>query len=660
MCDAKYQEYCGADTMTKAILKLKFHGKIIDQLGSQTYQSLTGSIAELIANAWDADSTYVKIDLPKSIQNDSIITIADNGIGLTFSECNDKYLNIGWCTRGTDPCAHTLGKNRPILGRKGIGKFAGFGIAKIIQVETISKETGEKTTFEMDLENLTDDNYMVKGGQLIAEHEAPDESRKINHGTKITLKNITLKKIQRNVFPKKIARKFLLHQTTSDFKIYVDEKPIPESVDQSKIEYSFPKDYDDKLPVGLRIEEGFGIETLSGREIRWKIYFFKAPIHEEGLQGITVFANGKLAQQPFFFKDSSTSAQAGQAYMSGLVKADYIDELEEDLMSAERLRINWEHAETAPLLEWGQRKVNELRKLWAYKRGEQKRKILENKVDGFADQLNELGAHESKTVRKVLTKIGGILELSDEQFTNMAKAILDAWNRGRLRDLADRILNTQDFTPDEFLNILIEAEVMTALNIAESISTKIIAIKKLQEMIMKHKLENSVRDHIAKNPWLISPKFETFRAERVPHNIVKESAEESKLTDNKYKGRIDLVLKSNKELLVLEFMRPGLTLDWDHMQRFERYVVSIRTRVKNNTALEFDKITGYLVADNLSNDGTLRTNIQEYKNKDMIVSDWKTLLQRAENEHEEYLEILKERGRGNHRLNSLHTTELRL
>ena len=45
-------------------------------------------------------------------------------------------------------------KNRRILGRKGIGKFAGFGIARVIQVETVSAQNGEKTVFEMDIDKI--------------------------------------------------------------------------------------------------------------------------------------------------------------------------------------------------------------------------------------------------------------------------------------------------------------------------------------------------------------------------------------------------------------------------------------------------------------------------------------------------------------------------
>ena len=44
--------------------------------------------------------------------------------------------------------------------------------------------------------------------------------------------------------------------------------------------------------------------------------------------------------------------------------------------------------------------------------------------------------------------------------------------------------------------------------------------------------------------------------------------------DVDWQGRVDLTLSSGGELLVLEFMRPGLSVDRNHIDRFQRYVDS--------------------------------------------------------------------------------------
>ena len=64
------------------------------------------------------------------------------------------------------------------MGRKGIGKFAGFGIATVLEVETTSKKTGERTKFRLDLEALRGDSYIATGPRVIPAltHDGPDEA----------------------------------------------------------------------------------------------------------------------------------------------------------------------------------------------------------------------------------------------------------------------------------------------------------------------------------------------------------------------------------------------------------------------------------------------------------------------------------------------------
>jgi HSP90 family molecular chaperone len=131
------------------------------------YQSPVAAIAELVSNAWDADAENVAIRLPGALNNQAVITIQDDGIGMTFAECEDRFLNVGWCRRGDAPGQVSPGKKRPVLGRKGIGKFAGFGIAGVIGVSPVSQENGEKTVFELDLASLRSGDYVDTSGREV-------------------------------------------------------------------------------------------------------------------------------------------------------------------------------------------------------------------------------------------------------------------------------------------------------------------------------------------------------------------------------------------------------------------------------------------------------------------------------------------------------------
>lgn len=50
--------------------------------------------------------------------------------------------------------------------------------------------------------------------------------------------------------------------------------------------------------------------------------------------------------------------------------------------------------------------------------------------------------------------------------------------------------------------------------------------------------------------------------------------------DVDWNARVDLVLSAGSTLLIIEFMRPGLTINWDHLVRFERYVLILRERAE--------------------------------------------------------------------------------
>ncbi len=345
-------------------LFLRFHGRIIDSLGIQMYQSPVAAVAELIANAWDADATRVNVDLPENISGDPAIVVRDNGIGMTFAECQNLYLDIGRNRRldeGTDKTPN----GRPVLGRKGIGKFAGFGIARVLEIDTTSAKTGERTTFCLDLEDLRSDSYVGTNAKEITvlRREQGNETRKAQAGTSVTMKSLTVRRTpSRTGFLNSMARRFLINQVADTFEILINDEEVPDDNALTGVEFDFPIDYkDEEKPSGLRVDNKVGYETVGSDEIIWRVRFTKEPIGTEELRGISVFCGIKLAQSPFFFNLSGgLSGQHGQQYLSGQVRADYLDRLTADVITTERQRINWELAECRELEAWGQERVKSL------------------------------------------------------------------------------------------------------------------------------------------------------------------------------------------------------------------------------------------------------------------------------------------------------------
>lgn len=631
--------------MPKKQLHITFHGKIIEQLSLQMYQSPVAAVAEMISNAWDADSPGVDVSLPDRLDDSAAITIKDKGFGMTLKECEDKYLNIGWDKREADPTKKSP-NGRTLLGRKGIGKFAGFGIAKVIRVETVSKETGERTVFEMDIEQLKKEGYMKKGGEIdVLEYNEPDIKRKENCGTVITLKSLTLERAPSlSKFIKSMSLRFTLHERAQDFKVLINNEPLVEDQD-GNIEFSFPKSYSaDEQPENMTIDErGWGSEQLTdGNVIKWKFNFYEETIGNEELVGISVFSGGKLCQTPFFFNlAGGLGSQYGQAYLSGQVQADYVDELEEDIIAIERQRINWEHPKTQALLDWGQKRVKELLILWKKRRGEERVKELERKIGPLSTRLERFPTHERKVIEGAIRKLASVENLKKEQFEELGNSLITAWDGGRLKELINAMESAESFDNDKFLSLLLESKALTAIHTAEAIRVKLDAIHGLYERINKKELENALRDYIANDPWLISPKWQTFAKESRVKTILDKAANSEKMNEpnSDWAGRVDLALSSGSHLLVIEFMRPGLKLDKDHLDRFEWYIRKIGTEINSNSGLGLTRVSGYVVADGLTDSAEIVSKINDMKKDEKFVMDWKSLLVDALSQWKEFLKI---------------------
>ena len=131
--------------MKNKILKMSFDPHTIEHLGIKMYSVLPNAIAELIANAYDAEANTVNIELKENIKGKSIAVI-DDGTGMTFEEINNNFLRIGRKRRIEDKGMSPSGL-RKVTGRKGLGKLAFFGIGDTINIET--KKNGECVKFTL-------------------------------------------------------------------------------------------------------------------------------------------------------------------------------------------------------------------------------------------------------------------------------------------------------------------------------------------------------------------------------------------------------------------------------------------------------------------------------------------------------------------------------
>ena len=124
--------------------------RIIARVTDGIYREPWAAFRELVANAYDADASYVVIETGQP--DFSRITVRDDGIGMSPKTLAYILTNIGGSTKRTaagadfstvDPNAPDVSPGgRPLIGKIGIGMFAVAQLTQHFQI--ITKAPGER------------------------------------------------------------------------------------------------------------------------------------------------------------------------------------------------------------------------------------------------------------------------------------------------------------------------------------------------------------------------------------------------------------------------------------------------------------------------------------------------------------------------------------
>lgn len=111
---------------------LEIDPAILELLGPSLYTNIYYVLAELIANAYDADAHNVYI-----IETKDAIIVEDDGLGMSYMHGGvQKFLSVAKETRTTEEESYSP-SGRARMGRKGIGKLAALAVSEKVNVLTI-------------------------------------------------------------------------------------------------------------------------------------------------------------------------------------------------------------------------------------------------------------------------------------------------------------------------------------------------------------------------------------------------------------------------------------------------------------------------------------------------------------------------------------------
>ena len=186
---------------------MKISPEILRLLGPTLYTNIYYVLAELIANAWDADAKNVYI-----IDDNDKIIVEDDGHGMSYENHDiDKYLSVAKETRKKSEDTHTATR-RLKMGRKGIGKLSALAVSEYVKVMTI--KNNESSGFIIS-RNVGDDGEL----EPIAENNI-NFYHVDRHGTSIQMLNPEYK-LNKNldVIKRNIWKMFPI--VNNDFQIHI-------------------------------------------------------------------------------------------------------------------------------------------------------------------------------------------------------------------------------------------------------------------------------------------------------------------------------------------------------------------------------------------------------------------------------------------------------
>jgi RecB family endonuclease NucS len=609
---------------------MKFAGGLVKHLGLQMYSGAVPSIAELIANSWDADATEVSVKVPldKPITDDLEVWVQDDGCGMTFDEVDERYLVLGRDRRRFE--GDFTDGGRRALGRKGIGKLAGFGIASIVEVWTVRDK--QLTAFEMNYEDIT-----KAGSAEMVEPYAPtiladrpvSGTDPIQSGTLVKLKRLQIRNaVNGERFRQSMTRRFALLSTS--FKVTVNGTLLKR--EKMPLQFRYPK-------TGLNAVEVPGLGT-----VQWWAGFTEKPITVDEARGIAVLSHGKLVQAPFFFEMSGgASGQHGLQYLTGEVLADMLDE-EIDLIATDRSSVLWEDPRAEPLLTWGQSNVRTLLRDWSARRHKANTKRLRDTTPYMA-MVARFPEREQKELVTAIDTLAAIDTITQERLDELVAILIRAFENDTFMNLI-RALNAAEEKDHETIATLIdEWDIIEAISTAQMVRGRVEIIRTFDGMIKAGVPEKpDMQDYVMAHPWLLDPGWDVLEHERSLDKVLAEKFGVEKTKSDDGRKRLDFFCLADSSMaVVVEVKRPGDTIGLKELGQLEEYVDFLATWNDQSTGDQrrYREVKGCLIYSKMRQDAMKKRD--RLAEAGMAVVTWDGLLHTAERLHKEFLEVVKSR-----------------
>ena len=657
--------------VTDAPYQMTIGLNVLKHLGFGLYSNVPAVLAEVVANAWDADAEHVSIDIDADTEQ---ITIRDDGHGMTVQDANDRYLYVGYERRKRSETAMSPRFKRPVMGRKGIGKLSLFSIADRVTVR--SKRGGETHGFIMDANEIekaigADDvgEYYPDplGSEVI---DLPTES-----GTEITLNGLKRRLNVSSVWlRRRLARRFSMIGEAYRFRIDLDGVPITiaDRGYHDKLQYvwtfgsrgeevaTMAKLKPVRRPVEIDYADGCQIEGWIGTARR------AGDLKDEdgeSLNKIVVMVRDKLAQEDILEEFGEGGVYS--RYLIGEIHADFLDiDDEDDIQTTSRQRIIEEDPRYQALRSKVRTELKAVQNQWTNLRNEEG-KGEAVKIPEIDQWYRSLDQNHRPAARRLFGRINKLpIEDPAEKRQLFIGAIL-AFESLRFRHLVERLDDVSEENLGALGAIFGQLDDLEASAYYQISKDRLAVIEKLTGLTDDNAKERAMQEHLFQHLWLLDPSWE-----RATHTVRMEQSVKSaldgvtaRLTESQKRARVDIQYSTtgNKHV-VIELKRAGRRLDTAELvEQIQKYNGAVRNALdaldRGNEPLEFICVIGRPLRD-WSDLGGRERSERTLDGQNARVVRYDALIQNAQEAYKDYLERQQDAGRVYALITSISTADV--
>lgn len=562
--------------MNKPKFQMTINLQVLNHLGLNLYSNTSAVLSEVVANAWDADASTVKI----SINNDSI-SIADNGMGMDLSDINNKYLTVGYQKRAESGFSSIY--KRPVMGRKGIGKLSLFSIANIVKV--YSRKNGMINGFEIDINSLKD---AIETNDIYNPKElSTDDVSFDGNGTLIVLNELKKKRTSTlaTYLRQRLARRFAIIGEKNNFKVYINNNEITVS-DRNYLSKAqclwmyLPKENAEEYRTDLinqtkkekiKLNRERPSAITIGDE-KYQITGWIATCSEpnelkddEKLNRIVIMVRGKMAKEDIFSEIGTTALYS--KYIFGELSADFLDlDYEADITTSSRQDFFEDDERYIALKEFIKRELSTIRSDWEDTRSNTGLAEACNYVV-VSDWYKDLQGDDRNSAKKLFGKINQLTIEKDEKKELFKHGVL-AFESFKLKNELSQLEKISAENIAAFLEVAGRLDNIEATMYYQIVQERLAVIQKMKDVVSDGSLEKVVQKHLSKNLWLLDPSWDRGTEAPIVEQAFKTQFDiiDAGLSTEEKDARLDIRYKkaSNKHLII-ELKRGNRTVKTDEL-----------------------------------------------------------------------------------------------